>query len=189
MGIGGGGDRSWLTPLRPDGNLRHDTHGVNAEIRGGHRGFYAGLNSGNPRPGFQYGWGHNDPSQTLMARQRGWQVVQQGDEDGPAYRFGGGYDSTDTPTPLDTADVFQDIIYMRIPEHKLRVLREEEQRRAEQMLHGGGASAYINAADEAEIIAGHGKATRFARRDHQTQIRRGSEVLAEWSPGAGVVTE
>ncbi len=177
MALSGGGDRSWLKPLKPNGHLNEDTP-EGADIAGTHKGFYGGLNVANPEPGFTYQWIRNDPRDIYLARQRGWSVVDCNGPDKPAYMLAG--NESDAPTQLDTAGVFKDIIFVRMPEDKHRRLHEETRLQSEAQLRGG-TDAFLDGASDAESATGHtdrGRVpTRMARSEHGLQAQQDGETV------------
>ena len=195
-GLGGGGDRSWLTTQKPDGTnqLEHTTTG--ARVQGCHKGYYAGLNGANMRPGTRYRWERNVPQAVYLARQRGWQVVELTDDDAPAFAQGL-YDDNDSdrPTPLDTAGVFQDIVYMRTPIENYRRLREDNLREARR-IREGSTEEFLQGATDQEMATGQTSRgylpTRLARSDHGSVIERFGEGGVEVEgqiPMRGIVKE
>jgi hypothetical protein len=188
----GGGNRQWLAPLDQTGNQTGYDSVDGAHIVGQHKGFYAGLNVANPRPGFSYQWIRSDPREVFLARQRGWQVVNTTDEDGPAFTHGLYQDDdSDTPTPLDTTGVFQDVVMVRISEGNLRKI-EDEHKRLNEIQMSGGTEEFLQGASGAERATGHTQRgympTRLARTDHSTTVREGDEVKAT-IPMGGIVKE
>lgn len=192
MALGGGGNRQWLAPLDYESNQTGYDSPDGARIVGGHSGFYAGLNVANPRPGFSYQWIRSDPRDVFLARQRGWQVVNTSDEDSPAYAQGLYQDDdSDTPTPLDTTGVFQDVVMVRISDENLRRIQNEI-KTMNRIQMEGGTEEYLQGASEAERQTGYTQRgympTRLARRDHSTTVREGDEVKAT-IPMGGIVRE
>lgn len=181
--LGLGNARDWLTPLRPDGSRKYETHG-DEEIIGCHTGHSAGLNVRNPLPGYDYMWGSRDPRRLLVERQRGYEVVQDSDSDGPAWKSEAVGGDHDAPTPLDTANVYQDIVLLRIRSDRLAELRAAEQQHARSLLDSG-TRAFIERASPDEMLSGHGRATRMARSDHVTNLMDGDEIVEQHAPDEG----
>ena len=145
---------------------------------GSHTGQYAGLCIGNPKPGWEYAYGLNTPTEIYKNRIRGYEVVKTTDEDGPAYRLAMLEGDSLQPSPLDTGEVFQDIVCMRIRADRLAAIRREQQEWANAQLRGS-ARSYVGGASEEEIFSGHGQATRFARRDHALVLTEGDRVVEQ----------
>jgi hypothetical protein len=164
------------------------------EIRGTHTGTYYGLNGVNCRPGFHYEWLNRNPNNLITSRIKGFEIVRAGDDDAPACvaALQELQDESDTPTPLDTSHIFQDIVYARIPEEKLRALKEEDAARARNMLRGG-ASAFVAGASPEELATdSEGRPTRFARRgrygSHSLQFKdEQGQTEDTWVPERGIV--
>lgn len=183
--FGGGGDRSWLVPLTPEGNKPTDSN-VPHKVVGSHTGHYTGLNVVNPQPGFEYQWARNNGNEIHAARIRGWRVVNDSDPEMAALRANlYGDEDSDTPTQLDTSDVFQDVVFMKIPSAKLRVIREEQLKANREMLQSGAAQAFLRE-DSGDSM---GKPTRFVQRHHGVQYQGGGEVEEQWSPDQGIIQE
>ncbi len=177
----GGGAQEWLQELTPEGNIV--TEG-DLDIRGCHKGFYTGLNVVNPQPGFEYQWPLNNLRSIQLARQRGWRQVQGDDPEMAGFRTSimGDHDDSDQVTPLDTSDVFQDVVLMRIPSEQLGEIREGQANDRKASLQGGGTSAYLHGARHDEIMSGHGRTTRFAHAHHGVELTEGGQVVGQWQP-------
>lgn len=186
--MGGGGDRSLLRYLKFDGNLDHDDS--DTEIVGSHKGVYAGLNVANPQPGWRYQWEVRSPRDVQLARQRGWQVIAQDDPEGAAWQLASDYDS-DLPSQLDSSDVYQDVVLMKMPEHKYRSLLEQRVRENQERLTGSD-TAFLDGVSEAEASSAHSGgrrvATRWATREHSTAVKQGDETVSTHAP-TGIIRE
>lgn len=181
--LGGGKDSAWLTPIRPDGLTRQwENAPADIEIRGTHTGLYAGLNVGNPQPGKLYQWVYNSANSLMSARMKGGVVVGSNDEDFPAYRLGFGEES-DLPTPVDTASeaMYQDVILMRFPEERIRQIAEQNAAQAQAQVQRGADGFLRGGSPNETILLGQGGPTRFARRDHSTQLMADDQVTANWT--------
>jgi len=122
----------------------------------------------------------------FLARQRGWELVSSEDDDMPAFKAGmTSNEDSDTPTQLDTSNVFQDIVFVRIREarhHETRErIREENRARL-----SGGAQDYLDQASPAERATGRTDRgylpTRLARSEHGLQVRQDGEVISTEGP-------
>lgn len=190
--MGGGGSRRWLATLKPDGMPQFETT-TGARVHGSHKGFYAGLNAANPRPGFRYMWERKDASALFLARQRGWEIVRMDDSDAPAF-LQGLYDESDSsrPTPLDTAGVFQDVVYMRTPVANYRRIREEVAEVARAKMEGK-TRAFLEGAGPDEMATGRTKrgymSTRVAREDHSAVVETLDGQVRGQVPMRGIVKE
>jgi hypothetical protein len=186
----GGGDREWLRPLRGDGNLNHDISGT--EIIGNHKGAYSGLNIANPAPGLYHQWERNNPRDIFSAQQRGFWVADPERDGSPAYKladFG-----HDRPTPLDTADVFGDVIHMVTSEDNYRRLLNEQAEENRRKMGQSDVGFLEGASPEEAATASGGRsrnravATRWATREHSTALMEGETVRDTVAP-RGIVRE
>lgn len=186
--ISGGGAREWLQPQDAEGNLRpEDGH---LDIRGCHKGFYTGLNVVNPQPGMEYQWALNNPNQLMMARQRGWRQVQSDDPELSAYRAAVyGEDDSDQPTSLDSTDVVNELVLMRIPADKLSIIRDDQEKTRKAMLRGGSHNAFVRGARADEIETGHGRPTRFVAPQHSVTVEEGGRPVDQWTPDRQGISE
>ena len=187
-GLSGGRSMFNFSPVREDGRTRvFDNVDSTVNMIGVHAGDYAGLNIVNPKAGFHYQYPKADPTSRMLENQKGGQVVMQGDDDHPAYELGLLNDKSDTPTPLDTAQVYQDVVLYRYPEELIAARRQEESDASLRALSQIDKQ-YLDGASGAEVAAGQGQRTRFAQRRHNMQIQDGSgAVLKSWSPEAGIL--
>jgi len=181
---GGGHDLSWYEPLNEQGSRNLDLESGDETV-GCHVGPYAGLNVAQPQPGFEYSWALNDPRELLRARHRGAEVVQGSD---PEYAP---YNDFQDPhqTPLDTSQLYQEVVLVRTPMETVRKRRAEEQRKAE-ISARGFVDDYLNRASALEVDAGRRgghSSTRFARNDHQVEFYEDDKAAAVWTPGSGIV--
>ena len=187
-GPSGGRPNFRFSPVREDGTRReYDNISSDVDIIGVHAGDYAGLNIVNPQPGFHYQWAKADPTSRMIEAQKGGQPVQAGDTDHPAYKLGIVYDESDTPTPLDTAEVYQDVVLMRYPEE---VIVERRRQDADKSLRAVSEAdnTYLNGASPAELASGQGQRTRFAQRRHNLQVQDESgAVQKQWTPDLGIL--
>ena len=179
--LSGGGSNEWLQELTPEGNTQTDGY---VEIRGGHRGFFTALNVGNPQPGFEYEWSVNSARDIQLARMKGWRQVQGDDPEMAAFRMSvlGDHDDSDQPTPLDTSDVFQDVVLMRMPSERLARIRSEQDAERTASLEGGATAAFLQGARADEIMAGQGRNTRFTHGVHGIEHTEGGTVVNQWTP-------
>lgn len=180
---GGGHDLSWYEPLNPNGSRDLDTA---EETLGCHVGPYAGLNVVRPQPGFAYSWINNDPRDKLRSRHNGAQVVQAEDPEYSAYtEFGDDYN-----TPLDTSQLYQDVILVRTPIEKVRERREAEARKAELQARGSVDDYLSRASDlEAEYGTRNDGAgpTRLVGRNHSIEYEADGKPESFWTPNTGIV--
>ncbi len=177
MAMQGGGDRSWLKPMAPNGSFNEDSP-EGADIVGCHKGFYAGLNIANPEAGYAYQWIRNDPRDIFTARQRGWNVVDTSGSDKPAFMLV--TDGEEMPTQLDSSGVYQDIVLVRITEDQHEKLNQSVRERADSQLRDG-TDAFLDGASEAEMATGRtarGRVpTRMARSEHGLQAQQDGETV------------
>jgi hypothetical protein len=180
---GGGQDRQWYEPLAPDGSRDLDTA---EETLGCHGGPYSGLNVGRPQPGFVYAWARNDPRDLLRARHNGSQVVNGDDPEYSMFQELG----DDYNTPLDTSQLYKDVVLVRTPIERVRERREAEARKSEMQARGDAQDFLDRASDlEAEYGGRGDKAgpTRFVGSGHTIQYEEDGKPAAAWSPATGVV--
>jgi hypothetical protein len=92
-----------------------------------------------------------------------------------------------SPTPLDSADVYEDVVLMWAPEEAVRQQAEREQAKTASQLRSG-AEDFVSQATQAEIEKGN---TRFAGRTHRMDFRAGhseaSPLVDQWTPDQGIV--
>lgn len=176
----GGGNPAWLVPCKPDGT--RDTDGlIEGDVIGTHTGNYAGLCVANPQPGRMYQWANRNPRSLLAARHRGWRPVSH-DSGGarPAYELGQLQDP-EYPTPLDTAEVFQDVVLVETSEENWARLQKEREDRAAGMLKGAGAASFLAGATDAERMTGQTASgnfeTRFVCREHGILFQEGEDYV------------
>lgn len=187
--IQGGGSREWLTPLDPRGNLPHES-GDSVEVVGAHKGFFTGLNIVNPQAGYEYQWSLRNPNQIMSARQRGWRTVTGDDPEMAAFRTAvyGDEDDTDTPTDLDTSNVFNELVLMKIPAGKLRAIRDQQKLESQNSLHGAGYRSFMGGVTDEEMLhIGKGEQSRFAMRGHGLEYHDDDRVYKTWTPEQGIV--
>ncbi len=160
----GGGDRSWWTPLNPDGN-KPSVDGITPTI-GCHAGESAVLNVQNPQQGFEYRWEKKDPRKIMRAKMRGDIPVLAGDQEYMGLNRMVGLDSA---SPMDTQDIVGDVVLMRTPIEVMRKRREAEAVEAHKRLHGAYANFIEGGSPEEVEMANHQNlpSLRFARGDHQ----------------------
>jgi hypothetical protein len=184
--LAGGGDRSELRPLRPDGNVSHDLPGTT--IVGNHKGQFGGFNIVNPRPGTVHQFGTQ--RDILSARQRGWWVADPEVDGRPAWMMPS-ESSPDPPTPIDSAgNIFPEYTHLVTSESNYRRLSDEQQRASREQL--SPSSAFLEGVSAEEYDTGGTErgqlSTRFALRDHGTSIMQGNETIEHLTPH-GVVRE
>lgn len=178
--IQGGGDRSELRPLRPDGNVDHDL--ADQVVVGNHKGQYSAYNIVNPRPGTVHQFGNR--SDVLGARQRGWWVADPERDGRPAYQMMDQYQS-DPGTPQSSGDAFGGMVHLVTTEENFRRLMAEQQAANRAQLEPAGLD-FLERASLAEYESGRGGrslATRFATQDHGTFVVQGDTILEHLTPG------
>tara|TARA_Y100000590_G_scaffold413_1_gene611 strand:+ start:8930 stop:9478 length:549 start_codon:yes stop_codon:yes gene_type:complete len=181
--LGGGKDNNWLAPLDEEGNRQSDDIGLESMI-GCHTGSYTGLNVVNPQPGYEYKWERNTGPDLLRSRQNGGQVVQSGDPERAAMNE----IISDGPSPLDTSDVYNDVVLMRYPEERMREIREREHDTAQKMMRGG-ANDFMDRVSQAEEMLSSGRSTRFRRSDHRLDyVSPQGDVVEQWAPEDGIIS-
>jgi hypothetical protein len=187
--IGGGADRLTLKPLNPDGNRDGNDDPELDNILGCHTGSTFGLCVANPQPGFIYKWARKRGGDINYYRRRGGQVVQTGD---PEHSVGSTYIEDQDSSPVDSADIYEDVILMRFPEEAIRQQTEEDRAKSDAQMRAG-ADEFVNQAHErpGEIQLSGGKPTRFARSDHRLDYSTGygieSPKVDTWTPDQGIV--
>jgi hypothetical protein len=187
--VGGGADRFNLKPLSPEGNADGNDVPALDQMTGCHKGTSYGLNLGNPRPGYTYVWERRKGPDILRSKQRGGTVVDRGDDDYPvAATLTGGLEAT----PLDSAEIYNDLVLFRYPEEAVRRRREQEQAKANAQLRSG-AEDFVSQATQAELEYSGGGPTRFAGRRHRMDFRAGfsedSALVDQWTPDKGIIDD
>lgn len=186
VGIQGGGDRSELRPLRPDGNIDHDLSG--RTVVGNHKGQYAAYNIVDPRPGTVHQYGN--PDDVLGALGRGWWVADPEVDGCPAYAIMDQYLS-DNGLPAVRGAAFKGMVHLVTSEENFRRLMEEQQTANREALRGG--QDFLERVSESEYATGRGEGgryspTRFATRDHGRFLMDGDNVREEIVP-RGILRE
>jgi len=185
MGIlGGGGDREWLEPLDELGNKERDIDEEFDTMVGCHTGTFFGLNVYNPEPGFEYVWERDTQKDKLRCIREGGRPVDANDREFAAVRHVLG---AEDGAPLDSLNIFNDVVLFKYPESAIRRKREQEQNKAQSMLRGG-AQSFTDRATEAERMFAHGRSTRFARADHRNDFEDSSgNLVDQWNPDKGII--
>jgi hypothetical protein len=187
--IGAGADRLALKPLGPDGSRDGNDDPELDDVMGCHAGSTFGLNVSNPQPGFVYKWARKKGSDIAYYRRRGGQVVQTDD---PEHSVGSTYIEDMGASPVDSADIYEDVILMRFPEEAIRRQTEEDLAKSQDQLRSG-ADEFVNQAHErpGEIEFSGGNPTRFAKRGHRLDFSTGysadSPKVDTWTPDKGIV--
>lgn len=187
MAPSGGFDSSWLAPLDDQGNAPVDSLD---NVVGQHSGLYAGLCVVNPQPDFEYSWARNTDNDRLLVKLRGGQIVQSGDPE-MAYYNQDADAAAAQPTPVDSAQLFGDVILVRTPVEKVRAERDEQQRRARAQLRDAGTD-FVEKAGGAERDPHYtgGRPTRFKRDDHMIVFEDDQgRAVDQWTPDIGIVRE
>jgi len=186
MSLSGGGDRSELRPLRPDGNVDHDMAGH--VVVGNHKGEFSGFNIVDPRPGTVHQYGTR--RDILSARHRGWWIARP--EDGrPAYEMMSLYQSDPATPVVPSESLYPEYIHLVTSEENYRRITEEHIAASRAQLGESGAG-FLDRASREEYDTGRSErghqATRFALRDHGTRIEVGDEVVEHLTP-RGILRE
>ena len=185
--ISGGGDRSELRPLRPDGNVDHDMAGHH--IVGNHKGQYSAYNIVDPRPGTVHQFGNR--GDVLGARQRGWWVADPERDGRPAYQLMGLYQS-DGATPVTPDDMpYAGMVHLVTTEENFRRLMDEQQASNRAQLEPAGLD-FLERASMDEFNVGRGGraiASRFATSDHGTFVVQGDNTILEHLTPGGIRRE
>lgn len=188
-GLSGGRDNFNLVPMRQDGQCRvYDQVSGDVEVIGGHSGDYAVLNIANPVPGFIYQWVANRKASHMAARAAGGVPVNDSDPDGSAAVLGlttegSGLDAT----PIDSVETMGDVVLYRYPEARMAERMSQNEDLSLSKLERADM-AYLSGADAAELQTAAGRNTRFARRDHTTQmLDESGNVRQNWNPSKGIV--
>ena len=186
MSLTGGGDRSELRPLRPDGNIDHELSGH--VVVGNHKGDSAGFNIVDPRQGTVHQYGTK--RDILAARGRGWWIADPEVDGRPAYDIAVNYGS-DRPTPIDTVGtMYPEYAHLVTTEENFRRLMEEHAERSRAQMPSG--ANFLDGVSRGEFEMGRSErghlATRFATRDHGTSVMEGNRVLEHLSP-RGILRE
>lgn len=182
--MGGGKDRRWLTELTPEGNIRTDDPNLDSMV-GCHKDQFVHLNILNPQPGMEYCWVRNTGRDKMLYRQKGYRVVGADDPEMAAMN----QVMADGPTPLDSSDVYGDVILMKAPAEAVRQIRGREQAKAQAQMRGGAAD-YADKAAAIEEQLSRGLPPRFRRRDHILEFKDGQENTVDvWQPEDGIIRE
>lgn len=184
--LGGGADREWLEPLDPEGNRDpgYEEEDEFDSMVGCHTGNYFGLNVYNPEPGFEYVWERNTDRDKLRAIQSGGRMVDANDREFAAVRSVLG---ANEGAPLDSLNVYNDVVLFKYPESAIRRKREQEQTKARNMIRGGERS-FVDRATAAEREMSPGRATRFARSDHRADLEDAQgNLVDQWAPDRGII--
>lgn len=186
MSLSGGGDRSELRPLRPDGNIDHDLAGH--VVVGNHKGEFAGFNVVDPRPGTVHQYGTR--KDILGARQRGWWIARP--EDGrPAYEMMSLYRSDPATPVVSDETLYPGYVHLVTTEENFRRITEEHLAMSRAQLAPAGLS-FLDQGGADEQATGRTERgyvpTRFATRDHGTFISDGDRVVEHLTP-AGILRE
>lgn len=188
MALSGGGDRTQLRGLRPDGNVQHEIGGE--RIVGNHRGTKAALNWVNPRPGtvVQYADENANPGSVLAARQRGWWVADTERDGRPAYELMGL-----TPGDASGADpnrhpLYRGLVPLVTTEENFRRIQEERERENRARVSPTNLGFIENASEQEAALSERGGPTRFAVRGHGNTRYGDGRVLEQETP-RGVLRE
>ena len=93
----------------------------------------------------------------------------------------------DAPTPLDTSDLYGDVVLMEYDEGRIAKRREQSAHRAIKQIENAD-SGFLNGADAAELESAGGQQTRYARRDHSTHLEGDGQVVKRFkSDSSGIV--
>jgi hypothetical protein len=188
--LGGGMDLGWCERLDSDGN-RNPHMGVEEGVVGCHVGVYAGLNLYNAQPGNEYQWMMNpsrmgsSPADSLQIHQLGGSVVQGDDPEYAAFNKMEGMQAS----PLDTSNIFNELVLVRIPEARMAERRRENVEKNAKMLRAGPEESFVSRASDRERderYQGRGP-TRFAMRGHQTQFNHDRDTVEVSLPDSGIV--
>lgn len=179
--LGGGYDREWYASLSEDGIRDMD---IPEETIGCHVGPYAGLNVANPQEGFSYTWQINDPREVLRSRMMGGVVVQGSDPEFSVYNT-----TDDNQTPLDSSQLYKEVVLIRTPIEKVReqALREKQ---AAEVMALGSIQDYTDKASALEADYGRqdGRgSTRFPGQEHALEFETDGKTEAIWTPESGIV--
>ena len=98
---------------------------------GAHRGNSAALNVRNPKPGHGYYYERAKAGNVLTRRNKGWEVVRDGDPEdwGAQLPFG-------VSAALDTTRAYGDVLLMRAPDSTIRAEQQELGERARHAREG-----------------------------------------------------
>jgi hypothetical protein len=178
-----------LKPLNPNGSYDGDGDPELDDLHGCHSGTSFGLNITNPQPGFIYKWPRNTTRDINYYRRLGYTVVKAED---PEWSVGSKTPGDMDATPLDSSDIYNDVILMRAPEEAVRQQVEREQAKTNSQLRSG-AEEFVSQANPAEIAASGGLPSRFAKREHRMDYRAGdsdqSPLVRQWTPDRGIVDD
>jgi len=185
MSLGGGADRAWLEPVTDKGSLQGDGSPRYDDLMGGHTGNTEGLNVENPQPGFVYIWERNTPRdlRRCLHMNKGELVVDGMEENATLRTIGSG------STPIDSTQVYQDVVLVRYPAEQIRRIREAEQKRAQAMLRSGSDEFLGKVTALEREMDPRGRGTRFTMEDHRLSITddsRGLEIDS-WTPDQGIL--
>jgi hypothetical protein len=194
--FGGGLDREDLMPCDYDGNRGLDTDETTSDaFRGCHVGEYAGLNVGNPQPGFVYSWCEDNDRSRLRVRQSGGQIVQGNDPERAAYSYmTGSAPSSD----LDSAfGAFPGVLLVRTPIEVERRKQEIQEAARQKNLRGTLAEQEFidrgrRATQESDYSRRSGRESlRFVTHGHGYRVTDGPDendrTLDMWGPSTGIL--
>ncbi len=186
-GLSGGRSMFAFSPVREDGRTRkYDNVPSDTNIIGTHNGDYAGLNVLNPEPGKYYQWAKRTPEARMREAQKSGRPVTASDNAAPAYTLGLVTDESDTPTPLDTAQVYQDVVLFEYDEDIIAARRREESEASLRAIREADRE-FLHGASAAELATSPQR-TRFAQRRHSLQMQDGAGgVVNQWSPDQGIL--
>jgi len=187
--LGGGADRLNLKPLSPEGNRDGNDNPELDNLVGCHVGTSFGLNMTNAQPGYVYKWSRSKPRDINYYRRLGYTVVKAED---PEWSVGSKVPGDLDATPLDSSDIYEDVILMRAPVEAVRQQAEREQAKSNAQLRSGAAD-FVSQATPAEVAFSGGSPTRFAGRKHRLDYTTGysseSPAVDRWTPDKGIVDD
>jgi len=189
LALSGGGDRTHLRYLRPDGNIQTET---GEHVTGNHKGQFASLNFVGLRPGHvvQYANARN-PSSINGCKVRGWWIADPERDGRPAYMLSHGKGDFATAVDSVTHNQFPDLVPMVTTIENFRRLQEERAQANREAISDGG-TGFLEGAPPDEIATGRTNRgihpTRFALPSHTTTIQEGDNIIEQITPH-GVLRE
>ncbi len=159
MALSGGGNRSELRPMDPQGTTL-----------GSHKGAYEALNVRNAKPGFNYVFAKLSASAILVKQNQGWQLVKENDPEEwgvPRDMFPDKIQGS-----LDSLKAFGDVVLMRIPNERYQEIQDEHNARSVAAL-GGTESEFLGKGDELGEEVGsstQGRPLHYMQGQHGTFI-------------------
>ena len=191
--MGGGYDKSWMTPLDPEGNIVDENYDIMEHKVGCHTGKFEGLNVVNPKPGYEYMWLLNptragaDPGDWFAIQSRQAEIVKSEDPEFRPYHAAMGEAG---PSFMDTSFQFRELVLCRIPQDVMRKEREEQVAENARQLRKGPSEEFAARATaiERELYSTRGP-TRFQEPEHQTEFQADGRTVEIHKSDTGILRQ